>query len=441
MRRDKPRYFKAIKRAQGAVSYKWEPSSRDRERGWKPVSLGRDMAEAVRKAQELNQRLDDWRRGACLPADAAAVMRPASPRHYRLADLIRAFETGPMLKKAEKTQREYRHRLRAIEAWGDDGRMLLMHIDRDAVMQFRDALVGEMDGAPGMTPHNAAATLRVLSLLFGWGEQAGYIRRGSNPATRLKIPTVAPRIKRVDSAIVDLLDEAAVAAGWPAVALAIRLAFFTLQRPGDLRDITEINWRPARNISAHDRDILSGGDGRAMTIRVRQTKTGTWVSCPVDRVTRDRIDATFAARRGEARNSSLPLIVNANTGERFHERVFLRRWHAVVAKAIEIAGKRDDGDALEQLAGLQFRDFRRSGMCWMRDNGATIAQIAARSGHSIAQTTKILETYLPADEGGSAAGFATALRGTDAARNAQSASEKVGLGRLSKVGPAHNNQP
>ena len=268
MRRDKPRYFKAIKRAQGAVSYKWEPSSRDRERGWKPVSLGRDMAEAVRKAQELNQRLDDWRRGASLPAETAAVMRPASPRHYRLADLIRAFETGPMLKKAEKTQREYRHRLRAIEAWGDDGRMLLMHIDRDAVMQFRDALVGEMAGAPGMTPHNAAATLRVLSLLFGWGEQAGYIRRGSNPATRLKIPTVAPRIKRVDNVIVDLLDEAAVAAGWPAIALAIRLAFFTLQRPGDLRDITEINWRPARieeeaEEACHAIIRTRGGHGRS----------------------------------------------------------------------------------------------------------------------------------------------------------------------------------
>jgi integrase len=47
------------------------------------------------------------------------------------------------------------------------------------------------------------------------------------------------------------------------------------------------------------------------------------------------------------------------------------------------------------LDGLLFRDLRRTGMVRMAEAGATAVQISAVSGHSIEQTTRILETYIP----------------------------------------------
>ncbi|MBB5695738.1 site-specific integrase [Muricoccus pecuniae] len=44
---------------------------------------------------------------------------------------------------------------------------------------------------------------------------------------------------------------------------------------------------------------------------------------------------------------------------------------------------------------LQFRDLSRTSMVRLAEAGATVPQIAAISGHSIEQTQKILEHYLP----------------------------------------------
>jgi hypothetical protein len=45
---------------------------------------------------------------------------------------------------------------------------------------------------------------------------------------------------------------------------------------------------------------------------------------------------------------------------------------------------------------LQPRDLRRTAMVRMNEAGAELRHIAAVSGHTISQTMKILETYLPA---------------------------------------------
>ena len=47
------------------------------------------------------------------------------------------------------------------------------------------------------------------------------------------------------------------------------------------------------------------------------------------------------------------------------------------------------------LEHLQARDLRRTAIVLMGEAGATEAQIAAVSGHSIERTRQILETYLP----------------------------------------------
>jgi integrase len=47
------------------------------------------------------------------------------------------------------------------------------------------------------------------------------------------------------------------------------------------------------------------------------------------------------------------------------------------------------------IEGAQARDLRRTAMLRMAEAGATVPQIASVSGHSIEQTQRILNTYLP----------------------------------------------
>jgi integrase len=72
--------------------------------------------------------------------------------------------------------------------------------------------------------------------------------------------------------------------------------------------------------------------------------------------------------------------------------------------------------------GLQFRDLRRSGMCWLRELRVPVAMIASISGHSIDETQKILDTYMPRDTRSAAEGMAIAVT-RQAARDLADAAE------------------
>jgi len=76
------------------------------------------------------------------------------------------------------------------------------------------------------------------------------------------------------------------------------------------------------------------------------------------------------------------LIAPSPTGMVWDKNNFARRFRAVR----EAAGLPE---------GLQFRDLRRTAMVRFAEAGASLAQIAAVSGHSIEQTQKILERYIP----------------------------------------------
>ena len=48
-----------------------------------------------------------------------------------------------------------------------------------------------------------------------------------------------------------------------------------------------------------------------------------------------------------------------------------------------------------KLDKMQFRDLRRTAAVRLSEAGATPQEVAAITGHTIDQTTKILETYIP----------------------------------------------
>jgi integrase len=75
------------------------------------------------------------------------------------------------------------------------------------------------------------------------------------------------------------------------------------------------------------------------------------------------------------------MVVPSPTGLPWSYRNFARSWDKVKAVA--------------EIEGVQRRDLRRTAMVRMAEAGATTAQIAAVSGHTIDQTSRILDTYIP----------------------------------------------
>jgi integrase len=139
--------------------------------------------------------------------------------------------------------------------------------------------------------------------------------------------------------------------------LAAALLLYTAQRPGDVISMT---WR---QVSERDRRTW---------LTLRQAKTGELVDVPAHR--------DLAALLRETPRRGL-LLVPSPRGLPWAYRNFSRAWD----KACDAAG----------VEGVQRRDLRRTAMVRMAEAGATTAQIAAVSGHTIDQTSRILDTYIP----------------------------------------------
>jgi integrase len=139
--------------------------------------------------------------------------------------------------------------------------------------------------------------------------------------------------------------------------LAAALLLYTAQRPGDVIAMT---WSQ-----------VSERGGRVW-LTLRQSKTNELVDVPAHR--------DLAALLHETRRRSI-LLVPSPKGLPWQYRNFSRAWDTVCEKA--------------RIEGVQRRDLRRTAMVRMAEAGATTAQIAAVSGHTIDQTSRILDTYIP----------------------------------------------
>lgn len=406
----------------GLTVYRWVPTPKDRRNGFtETIKLGTDLVAARTAAQGWNDRAK---------AAAAPVQNPTPrrklPRRMTLADLIHEFRIV-MMQRAEldeghedhltgKTVRQYNSQMNWLGAWG--GNTFLDEITVDVCKDLRTQLVN------GSSQWNTAARLRMLRQLLGFAASITrrWIRENPMDSEEVTIPTPKSRTKRAAIEAVEWLADFArtfkgkdttgvMRHGGPSLELAVLLGFFTTQREGDQLAATRMNWRPIEDVDDYDRATLSiGGNGALYGLRIYQQKTRKWVTCflPVD-VTA-KLDALIESR-GAGWDG--PLLQNDDAAaieRKMPEYEFQRIYRAMRDAAEEKA--RADGDPwlADQLHQLQYRDMRRSGMCWMRDMGVTIPQIASISGHSIDYTMKILDTYMPGDPRASAAGLASAIR-------------------------------
>lgn len=146
-------------------------------------------------------------------------------------------------------------------------------------------------------------------------------------------------------------------AAGPDIRPACALLLYTAQRPADALTMT---WGQIQ-----DR-------GGRLWLTLRQAKTGELVDVPAHG---DLATIIAASPRRSM------MVVPSPTGLPWAYRNFSRSWDKVKAAA--------------GIEDVQRRDLRRTAMVRMAEAGATTAQIAAVSGHTIDQTSQILDTYIP----------------------------------------------
>jgi integrase len=238
---------------------------------------------------------------------------------------------------APGTKRYYETYIGQIERIGP--RDPFADLDRELVVDFIEAYP---------KAHQRRKAAAVFKKLVGIARYRGLIE--NNPADELGLKT-SPSRDRVWSAdeIASWLDSAK--SEDPHMTTAFLLLQFTAQRPGDVLAMT---WRQY--------------DGQ--TIRLKQHKTAKLVEVPVHPDLKEHLDG--------ARRTAMMIV--AFRGKPVPYLRFNERFRRVCRRA-----KTD----------AQARDLRRTAMLRMAEAGATTPQIASVSGHSIDQTQRILETYLP----------------------------------------------
>lgn len=197
----------------------------------------------------------------------------------------------------------------------------------------------------------ATHLLSKLRLVLQHGVDTGMLR--VNPA--LKPGGVRPPRRHAVWSRED--TDKMLAAASADIRVACALLLYTAQRPADALAMT---WGQ-----------IQDRNGR-LWLSLRQAKTSELVDVPAHR---DLAKILMAAPRRSM------MVVPSPTGLPWAYRNFARSWDAI----------RDEA----KIEGVQRRDLRRTAMVRMAEAGATTAQIAGVSGHTIDQTSRILDTYIP----------------------------------------------
>jgi hypothetical protein len=437
-----PGLFPSKKGPPGTV-YHWKPSKTQRAAGWANLRLGTDWGAAIKAADARNDEVAAARAaakaqpiGAGAPAASGAsnplTARRATPQRARWRDLVRDYKADERYRSLKpKSRREYDSCLRTLGEWALDGDLRLDQLDRPMIVDLRDTLVNH-----DRRPYRTAGLLRVLSLLLQFAEDKGTIP--SNPARALNIPTPPKRTRRLLRDQIAPLLEAADDLGHHHVRLGIVLGFYTMQREADLLASTSFRVRAIDDLSSDARRALAGADGKVLALFLQQEKTDAWVAIPFVPVARQAVEAALAARAAYAAAAGAGAAVGTHLiPDRVHagaacpdfrfQRDFRETVTHAAARATE--GQQHDlarlylGNPEKKRDAIQFRDLRRSGMCWLRELHVPVPLIASISGHSIEETQKILDTYMPRDTRAAAEGMAIAVA-RQARRDADVAAER-----------------
>ena len=299
-----------------------------------------------------------WKGGPPLPGkpgspefvaayNAAIAKKVAPPAGILLALLNRFQQSGEFLHAInERTRRDYVKNIKRIEREFADFPLKALD-DREAravFLEWRDELAKT-------SLRQADYTYQTLRRVLSWALKRGLI--ATNPCVEGGKLYHGSRVDKVwsDEEVGRFLDVAP-----PRLALALLLAINTGQRQGDL---LKLPW------SSYDGSV----------IRIRQRKTGAYVSVPASDELRKALDA--APRRS-------PLMLVNMDGRPWTESGFQSAWRVATIKT--------------KITGRTFHDLRGTAVVRLARAGCNVVEIYSITGHKPGDVQAILTAhYLPQD--------------------------------------------
>jgi integrase len=272
-----------------------------------------------------------------------AIARKVVPPQGIMLSILQAFQASEAFTRlADSTRRSYVSLIKRIEKeFGDFPLAALTdRRTRGVFMAWRDRV------AAASGRRQADYAWDVLARVLSWGLDRGLVL--ANPCTRGGRLYRGSRRENVWTGA----DEAAFFERAPArLHLALMLALWTGQRQGDL---LRLPW--------------NAYDGKH--IRLRQSKTGARVVIPVGAPLKAALDAAPKVS---------PIILMNRDGKPWRSESFRWIWN----RACKAAG----------IVGLTFHDLRGTAVTRLALAGATEAEIATITGHSMRSVRAILDTH------------------------------------------------
>lgn len=313
----------------------WEPSASLKRLGYYSHPLGKNIAEAIKRAEHWNREADKTRKTLSEP----------DPNYGTLSWVIPRYKKSSRFKKLRaSTQKGYKVHLDIIEKFAGDKhpRKLKAKLVERWYDKIRET-----------TPSLANAVMRVLSILMEYAVLEELLDQ--NPVKKIRMVTVPPRQAVWNPEQLDSFLNMANKLSHPSMALAVRLAADTGQRQGD---ILSLIWKQFDNGAFH----------------FKQSKTGELVTVPAT----PELQSVLA----KTKRVSTHIIVSEATKQPYKGDHFRHLFSEVREKA---------GIGKE----LQYRDLRRTAVVRLALSGATVGEIISVTGHTLKSATNILSVYLP----------------------------------------------
>ncbi len=272
----------------------------------------------------------------------AAIATRKAPLDGCLISVISVYRSSDEFRRlAPRTQTDYAKHLAAIETkWGD------MPIAALSDSRARGIFKSWRDELATKSRRQADYAWTILARVLSVAMDRGIVP--ANPCARGGRIYKADRTEKVWADA----DEAAFLLAAPEhLHLAMTLALWTGQRQGDL---LRLRW------ADYDGEV----------IRLKQGKTARRMTIPVGAPLKEALAAT--PRR-------TPFILTTKEGAPWTPDGFRVSWRKACAKA--------------GISGLTFHDFRGSAVTRLALAGATEAEIASMTGHSLRDVSEILDAH------------------------------------------------
>jgi hypothetical protein len=336
------RYLETRRLADGSIAYYYCPPRKAQAAGiGLPEALGKDPVEAVRKAEEQNKRIDDWRAGKhegvrTIEGTVGWLIDKfeKSTQYRKLAPATRDFYTGAL--KALRN-----HNPKGVMAIGDlPARRITPAFVDDLYLALQKL---DADGNPTQLPW-ANAIMRSARRLFSLAVRWEIIT--TNPFAKMELTAAPARETVIPREHVDLFCVRASEMGRPSMALWARLSFELCQRAGDARTL------PWSRYNGHE-------------VQVKQSKGGSMVWAPL---LPDLPELKAMLDAAAEDKKSTVIVVDETTGHPYTKFSLSKAFNPI-------------RDAAGLPSSYQARDMRRAGLDETGDAGATDDELRSLSGH------------------------------------------------------------